>query len=201
MVTSWLPSSSQPIGRHGSRAGSLSGDSFGNRTHIYYRMGHEMTFVIFVCRLFKVSFLGPKDMVAIGLKVVSAYFDLARYFQTRYRMEAADSMGMCNLEDYQFVTLILRAAQLSQGSRVKPKAIAGPRDGLKVFSAYFDLARYLQTLNRMEPAGSMGMWSLDDYQFVALILFAPVRFFIPSQAPVSRNGLMHTGRHAYFCFC
>ncbi len=30
--------------------------------------------------------------------------------------------------------------------------------------------------------------------------FAPVRFFIPSQAPVSRNGLMHTCRHAYFCF-
>jgi hypothetical protein len=29
---------------------------------------------------------------------------------------------------------------------------------------------------------------------------APVRFFIPSQAPVSRNGLMHTCRHAYFCF-
>ncbi len=35
---------------------------------------------------------------------------------------------------------------------------------------------------------------------VYMKLFAPVRFFIPSQAPVSRNGLTHTCQHAYFCF-
>jgi hypothetical protein len=51
-------------------------DSFGNRTRIDYGTGHEMTFVMFVCGLFKVGFLGPKDMVAVGLKVFAAYFDL-----------------------------------------------------------------------------------------------------------------------------
>jgi hypothetical protein len=32
-------------------------NSFGNLIFIDYWMGHEMTFVIFVCGLFKVSFL------------------------------------------------------------------------------------------------------------------------------------------------
>jgi hypothetical protein len=42
-------------------------NSFGNRTNIDYGMGHEMTFVMFVCGLFKVSFLGPEDMVAMQI--------------------------------------------------------------------------------------------------------------------------------------
>jgi serine/threonine-protein phosphatase 2A activator len=108
-------------------------NSFGNRTHIDYGMGHKMTFVIFVCGLFKVSFLMPKNMVAVGLKVFSAYFDLARYFQTRYRMGMADSMDMWNLDAYQFVALILRVAQLSQRARVKPNAIVDPKMGLRSF--------------------------------------------------------------------
>jgi hypothetical protein len=65
---------------------------------------------------------GPRD----GLKVFPAYFDLARYIQTRYRMEPSGSMGMWNLADYQFVAVILRAAQLSQGAWVKPTAIDDP---------------------------------------------------------------------------
>ena len=57
-------------------------DSFGNRTRIDYGTGHEMTFVMFVCGLFKIGFLGPEDMVAVGLKVFSAYFDLGKGSKT-----------------------------------------------------------------------------------------------------------------------
>jgi serine/threonine-protein phosphatase 2A activator len=41
-------------------------------------------------------------------------------------MEPAGTMGMWNLDNYQFAALILRAAQLSRGAWVKPNAIADP---------------------------------------------------------------------------
>jgi len=39
----------------------------------------------------------------------------------------------------------------------------------KVFGAYMTLSRKLQMTYRMEPAGSHGAWSLDDFQFVPFI--------------------------------
>ena len=44
-----------------------------------------------------------------------------------------------------------------------------PAAGLVIFSKYMNLVRKLQTTYRMEPAGSQGVWSLDDFQFVSFI--------------------------------
>ena len=41
--------------------------------------------------------------------------------------------------------------------------------GLVIFSKYMNLVRKLQITYRMEPAGSQGVWSLDDFQFVSFI--------------------------------
>lgn len=41
--------------------------------------------------------------------------------------------------------------------------------GLKIFNAYLLFVRRLQLTYRMEPAGSHGVWSLDDYQFLPFI--------------------------------
>jgi serine/threonine-protein phosphatase 2A activator len=38
---------------------------------------------------------------------------------------------------------------------------------LRIFQSYLDLVRKLQTVYKMEPAGSHGVWSLDDYQFLS----------------------------------
>lgn len=40
---------------------------------------------------------------------------------------------------------------------------------IKLFNRYLQLVRRLQTTYRMEPAGSHGAWSLDDYQFVPFV--------------------------------
>lgn len=40
---------------------------------------------------------------------------------------------------------------------------------LIIFNKYLNIARRLQKTYRMEPAGSHGVWSLDDYQFIPFI--------------------------------
>ncbi|XP_014259635.1 serine/threonine-protein phosphatase 2A activator-like [Cimex lectularius] len=41
--------------------------------------------------------------------------------------------------------------------------------GLIIFTKYLDVVRKLQTVYKMEPAGSRGVWALDDFQFVPFI--------------------------------
>ncbi|XP_076032280.1 serine/threonine-protein phosphatase 2A activator-like isoform X3 [Oratosquilla oratoria] len=53
----------------------------------------------------------------------------------------------------------------------------------KIFYSYLDLARKLQTTYKMEPAGSQGVWSLDDFQFVPFIWGSSQLFMNPKIAP------------------
>uniref|UniRef100_A0A2P2HYK7 Serine/threonine-protein phosphatase 2A activator n=1 Tax=Hirondellea gigas TaxID=1518452 RepID=A0A2P2HYK7_9CRUS len=53
----------------------------------------------------------------------------------------------------------------------------------KVFKRYVELARELQATYKMEPAGSQGVWSLDDYQFVPFIWGSSQLIMNPKIAP------------------
>lgn len=100
--------------------------SFGNSTRIDYGTGHEMAFVMFLCGLFRVGALREGDKTFVGLTVFSLYMDLVRDLQDSYMMEPAGSMGVWNLDDFQFVSFIWGAAQLAEGARLKPKSIPDP---------------------------------------------------------------------------
>lgn len=53
----------------------------------------------------------------------------------------------------------------------------------RVFKRYVELARQLQSVYKMEPAGSQGVWSLDDYQFVPFIWGSSQLVMNPKIAP------------------
>lgn len=54
--------------------------------------------------------------------------------------------------------------------------ILGPRDDqaivLRIFAAYIDLVRKLQRVFKLEPAGSKGVWGLDDHQHLVYLFGA-----------------------------
>lgn len=89
-------------------------ESFGNPTRIDYGTGHEFSFIMFLCCLFKIGALKNElDKVPIALKVFNSYLIFARKLQLTYRMEPAGSHGVWSLDDYQFVPFIWGSAQLA----------------------------------------------------------------------------------------
>lgn len=95
-------------------------ESFGNSTRIDYGTGHELSFVMFLCCLFKLEVLKESDAPAAVLKIFASYIELCRKLQTTYRMEPAGSHGVWSLDDYQFVPFIWGSGQLVDHPRVKP---------------------------------------------------------------------------------
>lgn len=88
-------------------------ESFGNSVRIDYGTGHELSFVFFLCSLFKAEILKEEDNVASALKLFNAYLTFVRRLQKTYRMEPAGSQGVWSLDDYQFIPFIWGSAQLS----------------------------------------------------------------------------------------
>lgn len=88
-------------------------ESFGNSVRIDYGTGHELSFIFFLCSLFKAEILKEEDNVASALCLFNTYLVFVRRLQKTYRMEPAGSQGVWSLDDYQFVPFIWGSAQLS----------------------------------------------------------------------------------------
>nr|XP_018912475.1 PREDICTED: serine/threonine-protein phosphatase 2A activator-like isoform X1 [Bemisia tabaci] len=95
-------------------------ESFGNSTRIDYGTGHEMSFCMFLCCLFKLRIFQEKDSVAVVTRVFNKYLNLVRKLQKTYRMEPAGSHGVWSLDDYQFVPFIWGSAQFIGKPIIEP---------------------------------------------------------------------------------
>ncbi|XP_041370334.1 serine/threonine-protein phosphatase 2A activator-like isoform X2 [Gigantopelta aegis] len=101
-------------------------ESVGNSTRIDYGTGHEMSFVAFLCCLFKLGALRSDDFIASCLKVFFKYLIVVRKLQTVYRMEPAGSHGVWSLDDYHFLPFLFGSSQLINHPRIFPKSFVKP---------------------------------------------------------------------------
>jgi len=79
-----------------------------------------------------------------------------------------------------------------------------PALALKVFWEYLRVARRLQLTYRLEPAGSHGCWSLDDYQMVPFLWGSSQLIGHPTLVPSSIHDAGLVKRHAddfYYMHC
>lgn len=97
-------------------------ESFGNATRIDYGTGHEMSFIMFLCCLYKIGFLKPEDNVPTVFMIFNKYISIVRKLQKTYRMEPAGSHGVWSLDDYQFVPFIWGSSQLIDQPKIYPPA-------------------------------------------------------------------------------
>ncbi|GAA5841020.1 hypothetical protein JCM11251_006785 [Rhodosporidiobolus azoricus] len=76
-----------------------------------------------------------------------------------------------------FVAVLLRAGVFSE--RDEPGLVT------RVFAAYLDTVREAQRVFRLEPAGSKGVWGLDDFQHLSYLLGASQLIDHPTLRPSS----------------
>ncbi|XP_075151795.1 phosphotyrosyl phosphatase activator isoform X2 [Haematobia irritans] len=96
-------------------------ESFGNSVRIDYGTGHELSFIFFMCSLFKGGILEARDNVACALRLFNRYLNFVRRLQKTYRMEPAGSQGVWSLDDYQFIPFIWGSAQLAFHGPIAPE--------------------------------------------------------------------------------
>ncbi|KAH9489122.1 hypothetical protein Btru_057132 [Bulinus truncatus] len=111
----------------------------------------------------KLSEEGPKLIKeALPAEYESAIPELFAYVQDSFGNDTRIDYGTGH--ELSFVAFLCCLCKIGLASHEDYQALI-----LKLFERYMYLVRKLQLTYRMEPAGSHGVWSLDDYQFLPFL--------------------------------
>ncbi|XP_023011968.2 phosphotyrosyl phosphatase activator [Leptinotarsa decemlineata] len=139
-------------------------EGFGNSTRIDYGTGHELSFVMFLCALFKVEYLKPDDQTATACKVFVRYLTLVRRLQVTYRMEPAGSHGVWSLDDYQFVPFIWGSSQFIDNPKFEPTCFL-KETVVESYAHEYMFLSCIQYINQVKtgpfPEHSNQLWSIS----------------------------------------
>ncbi|XP_034097800.1 serine/threonine-protein phosphatase 2A activator [Drosophila albomicans] len=111
---------------HVAELGQYLANAFGNPTRLDYGTGHELSFLFFLCALFRIKVLLPADEPAAALLLFQRYLKCVRRLQSQYGLNAAGFEGAYSLDDYQFVPYLWGAAQLCYDPPFQPRQLLQP---------------------------------------------------------------------------
>ncbi|KAK0557751.1 Serine/threonine-protein phosphatase 2A activator 1 [Tilletia horrida] len=116
--------------------------SFGNFARIDYGSGHELSFALWICYLYRLNFFGAyhdaqdqqEERVSeaqrhqrlekqLALQILPRYLRTVYALQDQYSLEPAGSHGVWGLDDFHFLPYIIGAAQLSSQDRFRPRDV------------------------------------------------------------------------------
>ncbi|XP_052834795.1 serine/threonine-protein phosphatase 2A activator [Drosophila gunungcola] len=108
--------------RHVNELGVYLSGAFGSSTKIEYGTGHELSFMFFLCALFKAEILSrEEDLAASALVLFERYLKFVRRLQVTYSVISSNWHGGYSLDKFQFVPFIWGFAQLCYEAPFSPQ--------------------------------------------------------------------------------